>query len=119
MPIRTLNHWTRAVNEGELENLLSLYAEDATFIPTFSAQPIRSQESIRNYFTRLLAQPDAAVKVSEHSVSSQTLPGNIFIVNGPYSFHSTEQDRPVRHEARFTFVINPDLGSPILHHHSA
>lgn len=43
MPIRTLNYWTRAVNEGELENLLSLYAEDATSLREWQSFPYRYQ----------------------------------------------------------------------------
>ncbi len=119
MAISILNQWAEAINEGRTEDVTSLYSERAVLVSTFSPFPINSHDSIRDYFINLHSRPGAGVSISKESINEQTIEGGISILSGMYTFHFEEDAKEIQCDARFTFVIDTNLNSPILHHHSS
>lgn len=116
---QVLHDWIEAVNEGDLERLISLYAADATLVPTFSAKALKTPAEIRRYFEQLASRPDLSVTL--HPKTLHTLPiANATVLTGVYCFHFLVDDEPYHFEARFSLVTGDNAGtSSILHHHSS
>ena len=49
-PKDILEQWMQAVNEGDIEKLLSLYDNQAVLIPTFSNRLLNTPDKLKNYF---------------------------------------------------------------------
>ncbi len=46
-PLDILNQWMKAVNQGDVDTLISLYDTTAILIPTFSNRILNTPEKIR------------------------------------------------------------------------
>lgn len=114
-----LHNWIRCLNEGRLDDVLELYAPDATLLPTFAPEFIRAAARRRAYFEELAAHPNLRVQLNAATLTEQPLPGSLAILSGAYTFSFDHQGRTHRTEARFTFVLDPSQPAPILHHHSS
>lgn len=123
MPIldaRDLVHaWMNAVNSRQIADVLSLYADDAVLLPTFSPNTIRTEEARRGYFEQLATRPGLFVSLHEKTLRVQPIGDNVEIASGIYRFHLEVDGQPLVFEARFSFVISLSLTKPVLHHHSS
>ena len=114
-----LHAWIAAVNEADLERLVSLYAGDASLVPTFSAKALRTPGEIRHYFEQLAVRPGLSVSLHPRTLVVQGGP-LMTVLSGVYCFHFLIEDEPYHFEARFSLVVgDPASSSPILHHHSS
>ena len=111
--------WSKELNAGNLESLLHCYAEDATLFSTFQAQPIKTPEGIRDYFSGFLAREGAGVCLNYSSIVSQPISDILYTSMGLYEFFYRENGEVIRHPARFTYVVVIDKVHKIKHHHSS
>ena len=118
-PKTTLNLWISRVNELAVEDLLDLYAENAVLLPTFSNDLLTDKAGIRDYFEELIRQQGIEVSVDEESIVTQSFSDSLQAISGIYRWRFGGGDEAVGIEARFTFVLDLSLSSPILHHHSS
>ena len=120
MDLRSLlDRWTRHLNAGQIEQVVALYADQATLIPTFSARTLTTSDAIRGYFDELGERPGLVASFHLATVRDQALTDSLHIVSGLYSFRFEVDDHPLTFEARFTFVVDTSQEAPILHHHSS
>jgi hypothetical protein len=118
-PEDILEVWLQAVNNGEIENILALYNENAVLIPTFSNRILNNPVKIRNYFEQLKTRDKLSVSLHEKLVNVQKITENIYTLSGIYCWHFAIDDELLSFEARFSYVIDLSLTSPIIHHHSS
>lgn len=118
-PKVTLNLWISRVNELAVEDLLDLYAENAVLLPTFSNDLLTDKTGLRSYFEKLSGQQEIEVSVDEESIVTQRFSDNLQAISGIYRWRFGTDDEAKAIEARFTFVFDLSLSSPILHHHSS
>ncbi len=114
-----LQTWIDGVNSCNLEAILALYATDAVILPTFSARTLHTGEARRQYFEQLAARESLSVTLRERTVRVQSLGSGPETISGIYCFRFSVDDELLSFEARFTYVVNPELDRPILHHHSS
>lgn len=112
-----LNDWQRFLNQGDLENIVRLYSEEAVLWGTFSDILRDSPRLIGEYFEKLLERD--GLRVEWGTVCSRAYDG-FHLYSGTYEFSYTDR-KPVILPARFTFAIgrDKDAGFKILTHHSS
>jgi len=118
-PESVLRAWISAVNEGSVEQVVALYAEDAVLLSTFSAPILFGTKTIREYFERLAARPGLSVTLHDKTLHFRELPGGWAVASGIYCFRFEVDGELLSFEARFTFVIDAATPHPIVHHQSA
>ena len=118
-PKVTLNLWISRVNELAVEDLLDLYAESAVLLPTFSNDLLTGKSDIRSYFEELSGQQQIEVSVDQQSIVTQRFSDNLQAISGIYRWRLGTDDKAMAIEARFTFILDLSISSPILHHHSS
>lgn len=118
-PAAVLRAWVAAVNCGNVDQLVGLYAEDAVLLSTFSAPVLSSPEAIRDYFERLAARPGLSVTLHDRTLRSRPVSETAHVLSGIYCFRFEVDGEPLSFEARFTFVVDVTLPRPIVHHQSA
>lgn len=118
-PRETLSQWMQAVNNVNLEAILSLYDEQAVLIPTFSNRVLNSPEKLSEYFEKLASRPELSIALHEKTLVIQELYGQLFALGGIYNWRFAVDDELLNFEARFTYVMDLSRPSPILHHHSS
>ncbi len=111
--------WLEAVNQKQLDRILSLYAPESILLPTFSPHAIRTVEGHRDYFERLASRKGLNVFMHEKTLRIHSLAPNIDIVSGIYRWSFEVDDEPLGFEARFTYCIDLSRERPIVHHHSS
>jgi len=102
-----------------VEDLLDLYAENAVLLPTFSNDLLTDKTGIRGYFEQLSGQQGIKVSVDEESIVTQSFSDSLQAISGIYRWRFGGGDEAVGIEAKFTFILDLSLSSPILHHHSS
>ncbi|MBC25686.1 MAG: hypothetical protein CMM41_00585 [Rhodospirillaceae bacterium] len=112
-------NWVGVVNKKSVTQILGLYSESATLLPTFSAVPAKGHNQIETYFRKLLSRDAVAVELDDGSVSVDDISANIRATYGTYTFLYSEQGVQKSFPARFTFVLDTDKLAPIIHHHSS
>ena len=112
-------YWAKLINDGRLEDVISLYHENIVLMPTFSPKTIRDEAGVRDYFVQLAARKGLNVKLHENTVNSVSMGNDKFAVNGIYSFEFELEGAMLSFPARFTFVIDLTDEHPIAHHHSS
>jgi hypothetical protein len=118
-PEDVLKAWMKAANEGEIENLLSLYNENAVLIPTFSNRILNSPSKVRDYFEQLKAREELSVDLHEKFVNVQKITDTIYTLCGIYCWRFAVDGELLSFEARFSYVLDLALTNPIIHHHSS
>lgn len=111
--------WSDLINEGDVEGVLALYAENAPLFATFDPQPLDRPEQRRKYFEGFLGRPGAGVELDEASLGFVSTAEGAYHATGLYTFFYEENGILVRQAARFTFIVSVDQGPAILHHHSS
>lgn len=119
-PTDVLYKWLEAVNQTDLEKILSLYDESAMLIPTFSNKVLSTPDKIQDYFKKLGTREELSVALHEKTLRIQTLVENqLFTLNGIYNWRFKVDDEVLNFEARFSFIIDLSKSNPIIHHHSS
>lgn len=114
-----LNNWLEFVKKRDLEKVLSLYSEEAVLIPTFSNRMLDSPSKIRDYFEKLTSRRELSVSLHENTIRIQKISETMHAVSGIYLWRLTMEDELLSFEARFSFILDVNSKSPILHHHSS
>ena len=118
-PEDILNEWLHAVNKGDIANLLALYDKKAVLIPTFSNRLLKTPDDIQEYFIRLGKREQLSVELHKRTLIVQKIQENVYALSGIYCWRFSVDDEPLTFEARFSYVLNLALPSPIIHHHSS
>ena len=119
LPKEVLDNWLNFVNSGDLDGVTRLYDPSALLIPTFSTISPNTPEEIREYFIKVSQRPQLLVTLHEASLVIQDLGNGVFSLGGNYRWDYTEDEEPVSVEARFTYTVDLNRSTPILHHHSS
>lgn len=118
-PNRFLEEWARLVGERDLDGVVSLYDESAVLIPTFSNRLLNRPDRIREYFEVLCGRDALAISLHEKPRLVGAIGDNLRTLAGIYRWRFAVEDEPLDFEARFSFLLDLDRKSPILHHHSS
>ena len=111
--------WMKAVNDGNVESLLSLYDNEAVLIPTFSNRLLNTPEKLRDYFEKLGSREELSIALHEKTLIIQELKNQIYSLSGIYNWRFAVDGELLNFEARFSYVIDLSKPNPILHHHSS
>lgn len=114
-----LEQWMQAVNDGNVESLLSLYDNDAVLIPTFSNRLLNTADKLKDYFEKLGNREDLSIALHEKTLITQELGNQIYSLSGIYNWRFAVDGELLNFEARFSYVIDLSRPNPILHHHSS
>ena len=114
-----LENWISRINAGNLEQVVSMYSNEALLFATFEGKPLNNPSSIRKYFEIFLSREEAGVEVDPSTISHSELGKSNYSSTGLYTFFFKEGDQLVRQKARFTFIFNNQNSGSILHHHSS
>ena len=74
------------MNSHNIEDVLSLYGQDAVLVATFSPVPLTSSDSIKSYFENLFSNPGAGVKFVYESLNLLLLCDSLEVLSGLYTF---------------------------------
>ena len=118
-PKDILEQWMQSVNNGNVEDLLSLYDKDAVLIPTFSNRLLNTPDKLKNYFEKLGSREELSIALHEKTLIIQNLQNSISILSGIYNWRFAVDGELLNFEARFSYVIDLSKPNPILHHHSS
>lgn len=118
-PVQILRDWMEDVNKRDIEKILSFYDRNAVLIPTFSNRILDTPDKIRGYFERLGSNDELKVTLHENTVKVQKASENIFAVSGIYLWRLSVEGESLNFEARFSFVLDVNLESPVIQHHSS
>jgi hypothetical protein len=118
-PEDVLKAWMQSINNCDLENLLALYDEKAVLIPTFSNRVLNTQEKIRDYFEKLSSREELSIALHEKTLVVQPIHGDRYALSGIYCWRFALDGELLSFEARFSYMLDLTLSSPIIHHHSS
>lgn len=118
-PKDILEQWMKAVNNGNVESLLSLYDNEAVLIPTFSNRLLNTPEKLRDYFEKLGSREELSIALHEKTLIIQELKNQIYSLSGIYNWRFAVDGELLNFEARFSYLIDLSKSNPILHHHSS
>ena len=118
-PKDILEQWMQAVNEGDVEKLLSLYDNQAVLIPTFSNRLLNTPEKLRDYFEKLGSREELSIALHEKTLIVQELGNDFISLSGIYNWRFAVDGELLNFEARFSYVLDLSKPNPILHHHSS
>lgn len=108
--------WNNALRSGDVNNVVSLYAADATLLPTLSPVVRRDHEGIADYF-KFFLQLSPVARIEDEDIR---LFGDVAVNSGIYVFTVTHNDIVKEIPVRFTFVYRKSAGKClIVEHHSS
>jgi uncharacterized protein (TIGR02246 family) len=116
--------WNQALLSRNAHEVASLYAKDASFLPTLNPEFKKGQAGAEVYFEHFLEKnPEGRVVEEVVQKTSVDKDGNVsgFLHSGMYNFETGEPDNRQTAEARFTFLWQKDESGEwkIQHHHSS
>ncbi|PHN27217.1 SgcJ/EcaC family oxidoreductase [Pseudomonas sp. ICMP 460] len=112
------DRWNRALQSGNVDTVVDLYAPNAVLQPTVSNQVRTTREQIENYFEHFLTlKPVGQINYRE----IRRLGSNVAMDSGVYTFTLTEPNGQTRQvQARYSFIYELVAGEwKILNHHSS
>ena len=118
-PRDILNQWMQAVNNADIDGLLSLYDPEAVLIPTFSNRIHNTPERLRDYFEKLGSRPELSIALHEKTVVIQELQDQVYALAGIYNWRFAVDGELLNFEARFSYLFDLSKPKPIVHHHSS
>lgn len=118
-PEDLIRTWVVQVNKGDLEGLLALYDPQAILIPTFSNRLLNEPEKIRKYFATLASRDELSLALHDNTLVIQPIQNDLFTLCGIYCWRFAVEGELLSFEARFSFIVDLALPSPILQHHSS
>ena len=116
-PESVLEQWAQCFNNGDLDGITRLYHIDSTLLPTFKPVLMNSRDQISGYFSAAIggkASIDFNVKKSIRTELSEST----YLMTGSYIFCLPSKGGE-EYESWYSFVIDTDEDSPIMHHHSS
>ena len=111
--------WVHAVKELDVEGILYLYSEEATFLPTISPDFKQGKSGVRSYFKHFFKNASVCKKIQD---VVQPLSEEAYLQSGFYDFILDTKDGSLATiRARFTFVWKKEGDGMwrIIHHHSS
>jgi len=119
IPEKILEQWIENINKLKVENVIKLYDDNSTLLPTFAQNSLSSPQQIKNYFQQLSERKNLRVDLHTETLKKYHIGENIYILTGIYSFHFIVDDASLTFPSRFTFILDISRENPILHHHSS
>ena len=116
-PEDIIEHWAESFNSGNLKAILDLYSDESVLLPTFLPGILSTKAQIRNYFERAI-KGKVAVEIDHAQTIVKEISKNNFTLSGSYVF-IINRDENIKHNSRFTFLVNMESQAPIKHHHSS
>ncbi|MHA2218768.1 MAG: DUF4440 domain-containing protein [Candidatus Hodarchaeales archaeon] len=114
-----LQQWIEYVNKLEVDNIVSLYGETSTVLPTFSPLVLSNPKHIKEYFIQLSKRKNFSINLHNETLRKYEIGKNKYVLMGIYSFHFVMDDTNLTFPSRFTFIVDTSKKKPILHHHSS
>jgi uncharacterized protein (TIGR02246 family) len=113
-----LQRWAAAFNAGDVEQMLPLYAPDATLLGTGSPEMLAKEEGVRSYFARPFKRK---YQVRMGGAVTSRLADRVLVVTGDFEFVGTRGDgSDFVTPSRYTFVLAKQGAEwRIVHHHSS
>lgn len=118
-PRNILDSWLNAINHGNIEQAIALYDKNAVLIPTFSNRILTTPELRRGYFEKLATREDLSIALHANTVTIQPVNDHLYTINGIYNWRFNVEGEILNFEARFSFLLDMQRPSPIIHHHSS
>ncbi|MDO9305709.1 MAG: DUF4440 domain-containing protein [Sulfuricurvum sp.] len=118
-PKDILVKWMDAVNNGDVEGLLSLYDEHAVLIPTFSNKLPNTPDKLREYFEKLGSREGLSIALHEKTLQVQPIKDDMYALSGIYNWRFDVEGEMLNFEARFSYIVDLSKPRPIIHHHSS
>lgn len=109
--------WFECINRNDLDGVVGLYDDRATFHPTLSGEFIQNTKDVRRYFVRFLSMNPQIIVVK---FDLRELLETAFVFSGVMNIDIAENGEQSTIHARFTFVwkLNEDRWR-IAHHHNS
>jgi len=111
--------WNEFVNAGRVDDVCSLYAEDARLLATFAPLPVDNESGIRAYFEGFTSRTGAGVSFDVDGSRRQEVSAYVFLYTGTYTFYHGEDNEHQKFPARYSFLVDESAEPKILHHHSS
>lgn len=113
-----VNDWGKALNGGNLLNIINHYDYDALLWGTFAKDLSNGHIPIKKYFEHLLELKQLKVHFFDDYEIRQY--NDVFIQSGSYEFSYSKKNDVINVPARYSFVCKKDRNSwYILEHHSS
>ena len=111
-----LEFWGKSVVSKNLENVVSLYDDDATLWPTLSNNLRTNKNEIKDYFSGSFAKTNLTGPIEWNKKSETTISDNSVMQSGIYVF----QVGSGKISARYSFLLRKiEDNWKIVHHHSS
>ncbi|MFT4737071.1 MAG: MFS superfamily sulfate permease-like transporter [Cyclobacteriaceae bacterium] len=111
--IPVFDKWKQAINNHDIDALMSLYADEAVMIPAFSTRIRSNKDQIKDLYRDLFEKSD--LRVLSSSVGTQKING-LKVDSGQYKMKWDAQGFEKSNDLRFSFVIKE---GKIISHHSS
>ncbi len=112
--LKLFEAWNAAIQTGDPDKVVALYATDAVLVPTLSNDVRTSHDEIRHYFVEFLAKNPKS-RLDESYVR---IYDDVAINSGIYSFFFGGSPTPT--QARYSYAYRRDKsGWLIIEHHSS
>ena len=114
--LKILHKWEKYFNNQNLKDILNLYDQKSSLIPTFSSNILLDHNDIKEYFIFLYKEQKGSVKIQNESIVEQQIGEKVYLSIGNYIFYLSQGKE---YPARFSFMFDISLENPIKHHHSS
>ena len=114
--IEILHKWEEYFNNQNLKDILNLYHQKSSLIPTFSSNIFLQHDDIKEYFIFLYKEQKGSVNIQNESIVEQQIGEKVYLSIGNYIFYLSQGKE---YPARFSFIFDISLENPIKHHHSS
>jgi len=117
-PTEFIEEWMETICSNNVENIVSLYQEEAVLLGTLDGKLRRGHGEIKEYFDFFVKlQPCGKItSIVEEDFGHRRMG----VANGTYDFDLTESGEKLVAPARFTFVLERTGTKWVIHsHHSS
>ena len=109
--------WVENFNSGNLKAIMDLYNNESILMPTFLPDILTSKDQISVYFEKVIAN-QVRVEIDHTQMLIKEISKSNYALTGSYIF-TNKKDKNIKHQSRFTFLIDMLSSYPIKHHHSS
>ena len=114
--LKILHIWEKYFNNQNLKDILNLYHQKSSLIPTFTSDILLDYNDIKKYFLFLFKEQKRSVNIQNESIVEQQIVEKVYLSIGNYIFYLSQGRE---YPARFSFILDISLENPIKHHHSS
>jgi len=118
-PTDVIDAFAEGVNTSNSDLLIGLYDARAVLIPTFSGRSRKTTAQIADYFKTLTQKPGLGLSLHDKTVNIINVQDEVYALSGLYLWRFSVDEELLNFEARFSYVVDLSLDSPILQHHSS